>query len=333
MMQKRFLLAVNLGRSLKKPRTLSAVSSLAVGVSSSNAKNKPTLGIVSTAIASFMLAALLFRDSKTDCDGNKAINRSFVADVVAAVSPSVVNILCTVGGKTFGGTATGSGFVISKDGFIVTNAHVVENSSDGRILVTMKNNKKYLAKVHSMDKASDIALVKLDTPPRDIPCVTLGSSSKLRAGDFVVGIGSPMSLQDSASFGIVSAVARHAAELGILNSRSEYIQTDAAINVGNSGGPLVNMDSEVVGINSMTVKGGEGLSFAIPMDVASEIIKQLMRTGKVVRPYVGLKMAPIVEENKRNRRLSVDIFDLRPSRLMVLEIVPGSPAELAGFVR
>jgi HtrA serine peptidase 2 len=142
-----------------------------------------------------------------------------------------------------------------------------------------------------------------------------------------------MSLQNSSSFGIVSAVARHATELGMANNKAEYIQTDAACNTGNSGGPLVNMDGEVVGINTMTVEGSEGLSFAIPADIAQQILKQLMTKGRVDRPYVGLKMIPVLDGPVQKKRNRPDIFETRNTLVMVLEITPGSPAEKAGFKR
>ncbi len=201
----------------------------------------------------------------------------------------------------------------------------------------MKNGQKRIARVHSMDKLSDVALVKLEESDDELPVAALGSSSKLRAGEFVVSIGSPMMLQDSVSFGIVSAVARHATELGVANTRSEFIQTDAAINVGNSGGPLVNMDGEVIGINTMTIKGGEGLSFAIPIDTAAQVVKQLMARGRVVRPYIGLKMANVVDGvptgGKRKKGAKEDMFNIKEPRVMVLDVVKGSPAQIAGLQR
>ncbi len=295
---------------------------------------------VSIGIALSIEISKLSSDKSTaQCEGNSArhLTRNFVADVVSEVSPAVVNIRSTV--DSFYGTASsaGSGFIISKDGFIVTNAHVVEKAVDGRVLVTMKNSTKRIGRVHSYDTLSDIALIKLEDSVADLPVVTLGSSSKMRAGEFVVSIGSPMLLQDSASFGIVSAVARHATELGLTNNRSEYIQTDAAINVGNSGGPLVNMDGQVIGINTMTVRQGEGLSFAIPIDVAAQIIQQLRQSGRVTRPYIGLKMANMVEDSSgRGRgkgRKAENIFDTQEPKVVVLEVVKGSPAQLAGLRR
>lgn len=279
-------------------------------------------------------------------NGNKRLSRNFVADVVEVCAPAVVNIV-SVGNAGFGGVvaSAGSGFIISKDGYIATNAHVVSTSSDGRLVITFKDGTKKPGFVHSMDVLSDIAIVKVDDAyiNEPLPTIPFGSSSRTRAGEFVVAIGSPMQLQNSASLGIVSATARHASELGLSNNRAEYIQTDAAINVGNSGGPLVNLEGEVIGINTMKVKGVDGISLAIPIDIASIIINQLLRNKRVVRPYVGLKMAnliPVQEEkdrslsffrNKKPKSSVPPMMTAEKMQVVVLDVVRGSPAYLAGF--
>jgi HtrA serine peptidase 2 len=240
------------------------------------------------------------------------------------------------------GASSGSGFIINKEGYIVTNAHVVAPASDGRVVVTMTNGRKKAAHVHSMDLLSDIAVVKLDDAHEDmLPTISFGDSSKVRSGEFVIAIGSPMHLQNSASFGIVSATARHASELGISNNRSEYIQTDAAINMGNSGGPLVNLDGEVIGINTMKVKGTDGISFAIPIDIAVQIVNQLLTNKRVIRPYVGLKMANMVpnvtessqHSNRNYRKRHTDILSTEETKVVVLDVVKGSPAHNCGIMR
>lgn len=145
--------------------------------------------------------------------------------------------------------------------------------------------------VHSLDLLSDIALLQIQSDERrEWPTIELGSSSELRAGEWVCALGSPFSLQNSVSAGIISAVARHSSELGYPQKGGEYIQTDAAINSGNSGGPLVNLDGEVIGINTMKVDGSVGISFAIPVDTAVQVIDQLRKHKKVVRPYIGMQM-------------------------------------------
>ena len=269
----------------------------------------------------------------------QVLSRNFVAEAADVVSPSVVNIVCSVGdGFLGGGASSGSGFIISKDGFIVTNAHVVAQSTDGRVLVTMWNSRKRQGVIHSMDKMSDIALVKLTDVgyDEDLPIAKFGVSGKLRAGEFVVALGSPLHLQNSVTFGIVSSTARHGSELGIAQNRTEYIQTDAAINVGNSGGPLVNLDGEVIGINSMKVKGSDGISFAIPIDTAAQVIKQLRSNKKVVRPYVGLRMANFIPETNRRANHRADpkqIIFSEEFKVVVVEVDRGSPAQRAGIQR
>lgn len=273
------------------------------------------------------------------------LSRNFVADVVEVCSPAVVNIV-TVGNAGFGGimASAGSGFIISKDGYIVTNAHVVSSSGDGNVVITLKDGRKKPGRVHSLDTQSDIAIVKIDDTYIDhpLPTIPFGVSSKVRAGEFVVAIGSPMQLQNSASVGIVSATARHASELGLSNNRAEYIQTDAAINVGNSGGPLVNLDGEVIGINTMKVKNVDGISLAIPIDIAAVIINQLLHFKRVVRPFVGLRMANLIPAQDeadrsmsffRNKKKSSQIppmMAIDKMQVVVLDVVRGSPAHLAG---
>eukprot|EP01031_Cornospumella_fuschlensis_P026820 gene26820-32405_t len=266
------------------------------------------------------------------------LTRNFVADVVEAISPAVVNI-ATMSSSYMGvGISGGSGFIINKDGYIVTNAHVVANGDNSdNIIVTMKSGRKRRASLYAMDLLSDIAVLKLEDMDDDVlPVAPLGQSSKVRSGEFVIAIGSPMFLQNSASLGIVSATARHASELGISNNRSEYIQTDAAVNVGNSGGPLVNLDGEVIGINTLKVKGTDGISLAIPIDIAAQIVGQLVQFKRVVRPYVGLKMAEMVgapQEYSTNRKYRKthkypDVF--QEPKVVVLEVQKNSPAHLSG---
>eukprot|EP00981_Chlorochromonas_danica_P009526 scaffold2721_cov181-Ochromonas_danica.AAC.4 len=225
------------------------------------------------------------------------LTRNFVADVVEAISPTVVNIVCM------------------SAGYIVTNAHVVANCSENdQIIVTMKSGKKRVARLHSIDQQSDLAIIKLnDIEDEILPVAPLGQSSKVRA-------------------------ARHASELGISNNRSEYLQTDAAVNVGNSGGPLVNLDGEVIGINTLKVAGTDGISLAIPIDVAQQIIKQLLLNKRVIRPYVGLRMAEMVAEPREysTNRLYRKSHKYPPAiagdaKVVVVDVQSGSPAQQAGL--
>lgn len=267
-------------------------------------------------------------------DSVQSLRRNFVAEAADIVSPSVVNIICEVNTGWVQGASSGSGFIYSKDGYIVTNAHVIAPSTDGKVLVTMWNGRKRRGVVHSMDKTSDIALIKLTNVgyDEDLPIAVMGSSGKLHIGEFVIALGSPLHLQNSITFGIVSATARHGSELGMAQNRTEFIQTDAAINVGNSGGPLVNLDGEVVGINSMKVRDSDGVSFAIPIDTAQQVIKQLLVNKKVIRPYVGLRMINFQPgSNKKKRGDKNGFFNPDDVQVLVVDVEKGSPAHRGGL--
>lgn len=273
----------------------------------------------------------------------RPITRNFVADAAEVVAPAVVNIMTSVETYMVSGASSGSGFIISTDGFIVTNAHVVSQSSDGTVVVTMSDGRKIKGYVHSLDEKSDLALIKIPEPTGGevLPVAQLGTSSNLRVGEFVVALGSPLQLQNTVTFGIVSAVARHATELGIAKSRNEYIQTDAAINVGNSGGPLVDLNGLVIGVNTMKVNAS-GISFAIPVDTVAQVVRQLKTYRKVVRPYIGMKLANVMvtvdgkdtggsgRSNGWGQRGNV-MPQTGVIKVLVLEVDRGSPAAVAGL--
>lgn len=288
------LRASQLARFTRKPAAALSTRTRRVNHSSSALLDPATVTVFLAAALSVGLA--LNSLGGTKCESGRYLTANFVADAIEDVAPAVVNISCFIDGFLLAGVSSGSGFILTEDGYIVTNAHVVASATDGKVLVTTMNGKKRTGVVHSFDAQSDIALVKIDSEysGEKYPTATLGTSGKLRNGDFVVALGSPIQLQNSCSFGIVSATARHASELGFTNNRAEYIQTDAAINNGNSGGPLVNLQGQVIGINTMKVKDAVGISFAIPSDLASQVIKQLMQYKRVIRPYVGLNMVNFV---------------------------------------
>jgi len=273
------------------------------------------------------------------CDGAGRFS-NFIADAAEKASPSVVNIqsMAQSGFMTMG-IYSGSGFIISKDGFVVTNAHVVSKVAPGqKVNIRLwDGGAERTGMVHSMDEVSDIALIKLDMrSDDDLPVAVLGSSGALRAGEFVVALGSPLMLQGTVTCGIVSCLARHSSELGLGKNLAEYIQTDASINQGNSGGPLVNVDGEVVGICVMKAGHADGISFAIPMDTAQTVIKQLLRTGKVNRPRLGLKIINYIEPDgvskvkERSRRGTV-IGSGDGIHVLVVDVEPGSPADRGGL--
>ncbi|KAF5890749.1 serine protease HTRA1, partial [Clarias magur] len=255
---------------------------------------------------------------------------NFIADVVEKIAPAVVHIELyrkMVFTKREMAVASGSGFVVSEDGLIVTNAHVVANKH--RVKVELKSGATYDAKIKDVDEKADIALIKIDTPTK-LPVLMLGSSADLRPGEFVVAIGSPFSLQNTVTTGIVSTTQRGGKELGLRNSDMDYIQTDAIINYGNSGGPLVNLDGEVIGINTLKVTAG--ISFAIPSDKIRQFLTEShnrQAKGKTTtkKKYIGVRMmslTPTLAQELKGR--TTDFPDVT-SGAFVIEVIPRTPAE------
>ncbi|MGH7909133.1 MAG: DegQ family serine endoprotease, partial [Thermodesulfobacteriota bacterium] len=214
----------------------------------------------------------------------------------------------------------GSGFVLTEDGYIVTNNHVVEKATD--IDVILEDGEKYDAKVIGKDPKTDVALLKIN-PKHKLPAVSLGDSDKLEIGDWVIAVGNPFGLGHTVTVGIVSAKGR---SLG-LGAYDDFIQTDAAINPGNSGGPLFNLQGQVVGVNTAIIAGGQGIGFAIPIDLAKNIINQLKDTGKVVRGWLGVLVQQITPEIAEGLKLP------EPKGALVSDVTPGGPAAKAGIQR
>lgn len=219
--------------------------------------------------------------------------------------------------------AVGSGFIISADGYIITNHHVVADAED--ITVELTDRRQYKAEVVGMDEPSDIALLKIDA--KGLPFVAFGDSDMLRVGEWVLAIGSPFGLEFSAAAGIVSAKGRSMPGRSSYNYMS-FIQTDVAINQGNSGGPLFNLKGEVVGINSQILSssgGSNGISFSIPSNVALNVINQLRDTGQVQRGLLGVLIKPVTYP------LAESFGMERPHGAFVDDVQPGSPAAAAGL--
>jgi serine protease Do len=198
--------------------------------------------------------------------------------------------------REFRGRGLGSGFLLNAEGFILTNNHVVENATN--IKVRLHDERELTAKVVGRDPATDVALIQLESPPTGLSPVVLGDSDALRQGDFVVAMGSPFGLDETVTLGIVSAKNRsRIGPGGGAGAYDDFIQTDAAINPGNSGGPLFNLRGEVVGINTAIVSPqiGQGIGFAVPINLAKQLLPQLRETGKVVRGYLGVSIADLDE--------------------------------------
>ncbi|MDD5225480.1 MAG: Do family serine endopeptidase [bacterium] len=210
----------------------------------------------------------------------------------------------------------GSGFIISEDGYIMTNNHVIEGADE--IKVILDNDKRYDAKLIGRDPKTDIALIKIEE--KGLTFAPLGNSGALQVGDWVMAIGNPFGLSHTVTAGIVSAIGR------IIGSGpyDNFIQTDASINFGNSGGPLINMKGEVIGINSQIVAGGQGIGFAIPINMAKDFLPQLKEKGKVTRGYLGVLIQTLTPD-------LADSMDLKVREgALVSQVVSGGPADKAG---
>jgi serine protease Do len=222
------------------------------------------------------------------------------------------------------GQSLGSGFILNAEGYILTNNHVVKDATD--ILVTLSDGRQYKADVVGKDGLTDVALIKLGKPPKELTTVVLGDSDALRQGDFVLALGSPLGLRDTATFGIVSAKHRGGISQGS-GTYDDFIQTDAAINPGNSGGPLFNLRGEVVGINTAIVRPdvGQGIGFAVPVNLAKSILPQLREKGKVTRGFMGVTVSDLSPD-------LAQAFNLPPGTkgALVQSVVSRGPAAKAG---
>ncbi|MBN1140609.1 MAG: DegQ family serine endoprotease [Deltaproteobacteria bacterium] len=215
----------------------------------------------------------------------------------------------------------GSGFIISRDGYILTNNHVVDGADE--IGVRLADGRTFKGAVKGLDPKLDLALIKIDVGKEELPVTTLGDSESLRVGEWVIAIGNPFGLEQTVTVGIVSAKGR---VIGA-GPYDDFIQTDASINPGNSGGPLFNAKGEVVGINTAIVRGGQGIGFATPVNAAKNIIPQLRDKGKVVRGWLGVTVQDVSSDLAKS-------FGLEEAQgALVSEVVNDSPAHKSGLKR
>jgi serine protease Do len=220
--------------------------------------------------------------------------------------------------REFKQKSLGSGFIISSDGYIFTNNHVVEQAD--KIIVKLSDGKEYEAKVIGKDAKTDIALIKIK-PTDSLPVAETGDSDKLRVGDWVIAIGNPFGLEQTVTAGIVSAKGR---VIGA-GPYDNFIQTDASINPGNSGGPLFNMEGKVIGINTAIVAQGQGIGFAIPISMAKTILPDLKSTGKVTRGWLGVSVQDITEDIAKSMKLK------DRNGALIADVFKGDPADKAGL--
>jgi serine protease Do len=212
----------------------------------------------------------------------------------------------------------GSGFIISDDGYIFTNNHVVENTD--KILVKISDGKEYEAKIIGTDSKTDIALIKIK-PDNNLPIVEIGDSDTLRVGEWVIAIGNPFGLEQTVTAGIVSAKGR---VIGA-GTYDNFIQTDASINPGNSGGPLFNMQGKVIGINTAIVAQGQGIGFAIPINMAKSILADLKTKGKVTRGWLGISIQDITEDIAKSMSYK------SKNGVLITDVFKDDPADKAGI--
>ena len=277
---------------------------------------------------------------------------NFVVDVVQETGPAVVRINAAKTVKTqtppalndrfFGSQmpvqpderverGTGSGFIVSDDGQIFTNAHVVAGAD--QVSVTLKDGRTFAGKVLGSDPLTDVAVVKIEAD--NLPVVQLGDSDQLQVGEWAIAIGNPLGLDNTVTTGILSATGRRSAEIGVPDKRVDFIQTDAAINPGNSGGPLLNAQGEVIGINTAIRADANGIGFAIPIDQAKALKNTLIAGEKVPHPYIGVQMinltADLARQNNRNPNSPFIVAEV--DGILVMRVLPDTPAERAGIRR
>lgn len=234
--------------------------------------------------------------------------------------------------KKIGG---GSGFIVTGDGIIVTNKHVVEDVSAEYTVIT-NDDKEYSAKVLAKDPVNDIALVKIEG--ENFPTLGMGDSDTLKIGQTAIAIGNSLGeFSNTVSKGIISGLKRNvtaSGSLGEAENLKNIIQTDAAINPGNSGGPLLNIDGEVIGVNVAVAQGAENIGFAIPVNQIKKVIEQVKSTGKITTPYIGIRYIPVNAALQKNNSLPYNYgaLVLRGERLTDFAVIPGSPADKAGIV-
>lgn len=283
-----------------------------------------------------------------------AANPNFVTDVVKQVGPAVVRIDAsrTVSQELpdafndpffrrfFGDQipqrsqerierGLGSGFIVSEDGRIITNAHVVDGADT--VNVTLKDGRILEGQVLGTDPVTDVAVIKVEE--QNLPTVKFSDSEQIQPGEWAIAIGNPLGLDNTVTVGIVSAVGRSSNQVGVPDQRVAFIQTDTAINPGNSGGPLLNQKGEVIGVNTAIINGAQGLGFAIPINTVEKIADQLTETGTVAHPFLGIQMVTLTPQIKEQIQSDPNsgLIVGADQGILIVQVAPGSPADKAGL--
>jgi len=212
----------------------------------------------------------------------------------------------------------GSGVIVDKEGYILTNNHVIEGAD--KIKVKLNDGREFTATMKGQDSRTDLAVLQIKA--KDLPVATLGDSDSLEVGEWAIAIGSPFGLEHTVTVGVISAKGRSGLGTG---TYEDFVQTDASINPGNSGGPLINIDGEVIGINAMIIQPGTGIGFAIPINMAKQILSDLIKTGKVVRPWLGITVQDLTQEMMEHFKVK------EKEGVLVGQVYPGTGAEKAGL--
>lgn len=319
--------------------------------------NKPSLCLAILIVgSSFGCASLGSREvnqvqpSPVEQTANLQNNANFIAEVVREVGSAVVRIDATrrvevpinsinpLIERFFGENifptqervqrGVGSGFIISEDGRILTNAHVVADADE--VSVVLKDGRRFAGKVVGADPVTDVAVIDVDATK--LPTIELGDADNIVPGQWAIAIGNPLGLNSTVTQGIISAIGRSGSDIGIQDKRLDFIQTDAAINPGNSGGPLLNAQGEVVGVNTAIIGGAQGLGFAIPIDTAQRVANQLITTGRVEHPYLGVRLIELTSEIREEINQGNTGFKVSQDRgILIVAIASNSPAASAGL--
>ena len=213
----------------------------------------------------------------------------------------------------------GSGVIVDKEGYVLTNNHVIEGAD--KVRVRLNDGREFTATVKGQDSRTDLAV--LDINSKDLPVATLGDSDQLEVGEWAIAIGSPFGLEHTVTVGVISAKGRSGLGTG---TYEDFIQTDASINPGNSGGPLINIDGDVIGINAMIIQPGTGIGFAIPINMAKQILNDLIKQGKVIRPWLGVSVQDLTPEMMEHFKVH------EKEGVLVGQVYPETGAEKAGMV-